>query len=177
MKEKYGDTSLSESKIVSLIKEKEKPRMTKKSLMEYIKNPKKVVKKVSKKDMIKEQYENLEVPEGFTGMDLKFIFKYLEALRKSGLINMFGASPLLNWTKEDMERWLYGQRKDINSLEDEEEINIINLLIDKKQQVRDTLIRVALRKAENSDNYSDSKIQRYFEKAANEALRVFINIR
>lgn len=177
MKEKYGDTSLSESKIVSLIKEKEKPRMTKKSLMEYIKNPKKVVKKVIKKDMIKEQYENLEVPEGFTGMDLKFIFKYLEALRKSGLINMFGASPLLNWTKEDMERWLYGQRKDINSLEDEEEINIINLLIDKKQQVRDTLIRVALRKAENSDNYSDSKIQRYFEKAANEALRVFINIR
>ena len=194
MKEKYGDTSLSESKILSLIKEKEKPRMTKKSLMEYIKNPKKVVKKVIKKDMIKEQYENLEVPEGFTGMDLKFIFKYLETLRKSGLINMFGASPLLNWTKEDMERWLYGQKQDIESIEYqieelkndyeddyeddneseiellEEQLRIINYLLNNKQKIRDILIRTALKRIENGNGDMETRnVQRVFEKLAKES--------
>jgi len=202
IKEKYGDTSLSESKIVSLIKEKEKPRMTKKGLMEYIKNPKKVVKKLSKKDMIKEQYENLEVPEGFTGSELKVLIKYLVAIRNSGVINMFGAAPILNWTKSDLERWLYGQSMDLHSLEQQKEdleydidnegedsgiyeselesverkIQIIRYLLDNKDKIRDILIRIALTKAENSDNYSDKSIERYFGVAAKEALRVYMNI-
>ena len=202
MKEKYGDTSLSESKILSLIKEKEKPRMTKKSLMEYIKNPKKVVKKVSKKSMVNEQYENLEVPEGFTGAELRVLTKYLIAIRNSGLINMFGAAPILNWVKSDLERWLYGQSMDLESLNQRKEdleydidnagedsgiyeseleslerkIRIIEYLLDNKDKIRDILIRIALRKSENSGNYSDKSIQRYFENAAEETLRVYMKV-
>ena len=177
MEEKYGETSLSENKIVSLIKEKENPRMTKKKLMEYIKSSKKVVKNTTKKNMIKEQFQDFEVPEGFSTRDLRFVVRYLETIRKSGLINMYGAASLLNWTKSDLERWLYGQSKDLDSLEDDDEIEIIEKLIEEKDAVRDALIRTALKKAENSGNYSDKTIQRYFERAANDAFGVFIKIR
>ena len=177
MEEKYGETSLSENKIVSLIKEKENPRMTKKKLMEYIKSSKKVVKNTTKKNMIKEQFQDFEVPEGFSTRDLRFVVRYLETIRKSGLINMYGAASLLNWTKSDLERWLYGQSKDLDSLEDDDEIEIIEKLIEEKDAVRDALIRTALKKSENSGNYSDKTIQRYFERAANDAFGVFIKIR
>ena len=177
MEEKYGETSLSENKIVSLIKEKENPRMTKKKLMEYIKSSKKVVKNTTKKNMIKEQFQDFEVPEGFSTRDLRFVVRYLETIRKSGLINMYGAASLLNWTKSDLERWLYGQSKDLDSLEDDDEIEIIEKLIEEKDAVRDALIRTALKKSENSGNYSDKTIERYFERAANDAFGVFIKIR
>ena len=177
MEEKYGETSLSENKIVSLIKEKENPRMTKKKLMEYIKSSKKVVKNTTKKNMIKEQSQDFEVPEGFSTRDLLFVVRYLETIRRSGLTNMYEASSLLNWTKSDLERWLYGQSKDLDSLEDDDEIEIIEKLIEEKDAVRDALIRTAIKKAENSGNYSDKTIQRYFERAANDAFGVFIKIR
>ena len=203
MKEKYGETSLSENKIVSLIKEKENPRMTKKKLMEYIKSSKKVVKNTTKKNMIKEQFQDFEVPEGFSTRDLRFVVRYLETIRRSGLTNMYEVASLLNWTKSDLERWLYGQSKDLDSLEQQKEdleydidnagedrgmyeselesvedkIKIIEKLIEEKDAVRDALIRTALKKAENSGNYSDKTIQRYFERAANEAFGVFIKIR
>jgi hypothetical protein len=32
---------------------------------------------------------------------------------------MYGASPLLNWTKDDLHRWLYGMGEDPESLEEE----------------------------------------------------------
>jgi len=177
MEEKYVETSLSENKIVSLIKEKENPRMTKKKLMEYIKSSKKVVKNTTKKNMIKEQSQDFEVPEGFSTRDLLFVVRYLETIRRSGLTNMYEASSLLNWTKSDLERWLYGQSKDLDSLEDDDEIEIIEKLIEEKDAVRDALIRTAIKKAENSGNYSDKTIQRYFERAANDAFGVFIKIR
>jgi hypothetical protein len=177
MEEKYGETSLSENKIVSLIKEKENPRMTKKKLMEYIKSSKKVVKNTTKKNMIKEQSQDFEVPEGFSTRDLLFVVRYLETIRRSGLTNMYEASSLLNWTKSDLERWLYGQSKDLDSLEDDDEIEIIEKLIEEKDAVRDALIRTAIKKAENSGNYSDKTIQRYFERASNDAFGVFIKIR
>ncbi len=203
MEEKYGETSLSENKIVSLIKEKENPRMTKKKLMEYIKSSKKVVKNTTKKNMIKEQSKDFEVPEGFSTRDLLFVVRYLETIRRSGLKNMFGVSPLLNWTKSDLERWLHGKSMDLDSLyqlkkdleydienegedrgmyeyelEDvEDKIKIIEKLIEEKDAVRDALIRAAIKKAENSGNYSDKTIQRYFERAANDAFGVFIKIR
>jgi hypothetical protein len=90
---------------------------------------------------------------------------------------MYEASSLLNWTKSDLERWLYGQSKDLDSLEDDDEIEIIEKLIEEKDAVRDALIRTAIKKAENSGNYSDKTIQRYFERAANDAFGVFIKIR
>ncbi|MDB4335499.1 hypothetical protein N9994_00385 [bacterium] len=177
MEEKYGETSLNENKIISLVKEKENPRMTKKKLMEYIKSSKKVVKNTTKKNMIKEHFQDFDVPEGFSTRDLLFVVRYLETIRRSGLTNMYEVASLLNWTKSDLERWLYGQSKDLDSLEDDDEIEIIEKLLEEKDAVRDALIRTAIKKAENSGNYSDKTIQRYFERAANDAFGVFIKIR
>ena len=151
--------------------------MTKKKLIEYIKSSKKVVKNTTKKNMIKEQLQDFDVPEGFSTRDLLFVVRYLETIRRSGLTNMYEVASLLNWTKSDLERWLYGQSKDLDSLEDDDEIEIIEKLIEEKDAVRDALIRTAIKKAENSGNYSDKTIQRYFERAANDAFGVFIKIR
>ena len=111
-------------------------------------------------------------------------------------------APILNWTKSDLERWLYGQSMDLDSLEQQKEdleydidnegedsgiyeselesverkIQIIRYLLDNKDKIRDILIRIALRKAENSGNYSDKSIQRYFENAAKETLRVYMKV-
>ena len=119
---------------------------------------------------------------------------YLEYIRESGLLNMFGAYPLLNWTRKDMERWLYGQKQDIESIEYqieelkndyeddyeddneseiellEEQLRIINYLLNNKQKIRDILIRTALKRIENGDgDMETSKVQRVFEKLAKES--------
>ena len=57
------------------------------------------------------------------------------------------------------------------------DLNNSEKLLEEKDAVRDALIRTALKKAENSGNYSDKTIQRYFERAANDAFGVFIKIR
>ena len=153
--------------------------------------------------MIKEQSQNFEVPEGFSTRDLLFVVRYLETIRKSGLTNMYEVASLLNWAKSDLERWLYGQSMDLDSLEQQKEdleydidnagedrgmyeselesvedkIKIVEKLLEEKDAVRDALIRTALKKSENSGNYSDKTIERYFERAANDAFGVFIKIR
>ena len=124
------------------------------------------------------------------------LIKYLEKIRESGLINMFGAHPLLNWTKDDLNRWLYGMRKDLDSLEQqkedleydiesegedsgiyeseldslEEQIKIIKYLLNNKREVRDVLIRAALGRISATDNNHEThNVQRVFEKMAKEA--------
>ena len=109
---------------------------------------------------------------------------------------MFGAHPLLNWAKSDLERWLYGQSMDLESLEQqkeeleydienegediglyqseldslEEKIEIINYLLDNKREVRDILIRGALARISNTDNNHETRnVQRVFEKMAKDA--------
>ena len=47
--------------------------------------------------------------------DRRDVMRYLEYIRESGVINMFGAHPILNWTKNDLHRWLYGQKQDPES--------------------------------------------------------------
>jgi chromosome segregation ATPase len=88
----------------------------------------------------------------------------------------------LEQQKEDLEydidnagedRGMY--ESELESVEDK--IKIVEKLLEEKDAVRDALIRTALKKAENSGNYSDKTIQRYFERAANDAFGVFIKIR
>ena len=160
-KEKSKHESVSKEKIVSLIKEKENPRMSKKGLLEYIKT-KKVVKTTSKRKMVSEQWgsnnelaKNMRYFKGEKGAIQK-VMKYLE--------------------KDDLERYLYGKRKDLDSLEDDGEIENIEYLLDNKQGIRDILIRVALRKSEELDEYDDSKIQRHFENAALEAFKIWTKV-
>lgn len=198
--------TIDENKIVSLIKDKENARMSKKGLLEYIKT-KKVVKTTSKRGMVSEAWgtnkelgNHMRYFKGEKGAIQK-VMKYLEMIRESGVENMFGASPILNWTKDDLERYLYGKKMDLVSLEDKiegleyymdngeddtlyeteldslkEQLRTVEYLLDNKQEIRDILIRVALRKSDELDNYDVNMIQRHFEKAAKEAFLIWIRV-
>ena len=174
-----------------------KPKMKKKDLVEYIKFKKDGgYKKYKKSDLlgeaIRDQYDFPRFTNELEGKEVKMLIKYLEKIRESGLINMFGAHPILNWTKDDLHRWLYGMRKDLDSLETEkeeleyddednesyerdldsieEEIEIVEYLLDNKREVRDILIRGALRRIENTNgNHETKNVQKVFEKMAKDA--------
>ena len=173
-------------------KESTNPKMKKGELMEYI-NFKKSggVKKISKKDIIKEnRNRGPQIVDEMDNHDRRDVVRYLEYIRESGLLNMFGAHPLLNWNKKDMERWLYGQRQDIESIEYqieelkddyeddneseieslEEQLRIINYLLNNKQKIRDILIRTAMVRIENGNGDMETRnVQRVFEKLAKES--------
>jgi hypothetical protein len=173
-------------------KESTNPKMKKGELMEYI-NFKKSggVKKILKKDIVKEnRNRGPQIVDEMDNHDRRDVVRYLEYIRESGLLNMFGAHPLLNWTKKDMERWLYGQRQDIESIEYqieelkddyeddneseieslEEQLRIINYLLNNKQKIRDILIRTAMIRIQNRDGDMETRnVQRVFEKLAKES--------
>jgi len=182
------------------VKKNIKPKMKKKDLVEYIKFKKDGgYKKFKKSDLIgegrKDKYDFPRLLE-VTNNERKSLRNYLEAIRQSGLINMFGAYPILNWAKDDLHRWLYGQSMDIESLEQRiedleyeletegedsgvsegeiegvrERKEIIEYLLDNKREVRDILIRGALKRIDNTDgNHETRNVQRVFEKMAKEA--------
>ena len=179
-----------------------KPKMKKKDLVEYIKFKKDGgYKKFKKSDLLgearRDQYDFPRFTNELQGKEVKMLIKYLEKIRESGLINMFGAHPLLNWAKDDLYRWLYGMSKDVESLEQqkedlehdienaddedrsmyeseldslEEQIEVIEYLLDNKREVRDILIRGALARISNTDNNHETRnVQRVFEKMAKDA--------
>tara|TARA_B100001769_G_scaffold218779_1_gene178671 strand:+ start:476 stop:1183 length:708 start_codon:yes stop_codon:yes gene_type:complete len=182
------------------VKKNIKPKMKKKDLVEYIKFKKDGgYKKFKKSDLLgegrKDKYDFPRLLE-VTNNERKNLRNYLEAIRQSGLINMFGAYPILNWAKDDLHRWLYGQSMDIESLEQRiedleyeletegedsgvsegeiegvrERKEIIEYLLDNKREVRDILIRGALKRIDNTDgNHETRNVQRVFEKMAKEA--------
>lgn len=165
--------------------ESKNPKMKKGDLVEYI-NTK---KHLNEQD--REMFLINEIPRG----DKVKIFRFFETLRDSGLINMFGAYPILNWTRDDLERWLYGLRKDIDSIESEIEnleydndegdydseieslqhdLEIINKLLDTKDEIRDILIRAALKRIDNTDgNHELRNVQKVFEKMAKECWKMW----
>ena len=173
-------------------KESTNPKMKKGELMEYINFKKNGgVKKLRKKDIVKEQRNrDPQIVEEMDNHDRRDVMRYLEYIRESGVINMFGAHPILNWTKKDLHRWLYGQKQDPEYIEEqieelkgdyeddneseidslEEQLRILNYLLDNKQKIRDILIRTAMRRIQNGDgDMETSKVQRVFEKLAKES--------
>ena len=163
-------------------KESVNPKMKKGELMEYIN---------SKKTMNEQRRNNLRIVPELNRREFSVIVGWLEKLRESGVINMFGCSPMLNWTEKDLHRWLYGRKMDLESIEEaieeleyenedgendseidsmREQAEIIEYLLENKQAVRDVLIRAALKRIENADgNTETSNVQRVFEKLAKEA--------
>lgn len=188
-KEFSDDTDFDD--IPEKVKQKNNPKIKKGELMEYINFKKNGgVRKLTKNDILQEQYDGIEVHiiEEMTGQERRDVVRYLEDIRESGLINMFGAAPILNWAKDDLHRWLYGMSNDIESLESrieslkdeddneyeidslEEQLEIINRLLDNKQKIRDILIRAALTRIENGDGNTETRrVQRLFEKLAKES--------
>jgi len=162
-------------------KESINPRMKKNDLLEYIKNSS--VKKLRE----------------VTHQDRRDIMKYFKTLQQSGIVNMFGSYPILNWTRDDLHRFLYGERNDPESIEreieEEEDYNEesetadtdishledklekINYLLDNKQKIRDILIRAALNRIDNTDgNHEMRNVQRIFEKMSKEAWSFWVGI-
>ena len=192
-KEFSDDTDFDD--IPEKVKQKNNPKIKKGELMEYINFKKNGgVRKLTKNDILREQYDGIEnhIIEEMTGQERRDVVRYLEDIRESGLINMFGAAPILNWTKDDLHRWLYGLSNDIESLESrieslkdeddyeddneyeidslEEQLEIINRLLGNKQKIRDILIRAALTRIENGDGNTETRrVQRLFEKLAKES--------
>jgi len=170
------------------------PKMKKKDLVEYI-NSKSSVNETPDNQGERQYFVIREMPAA----DKVKIFKYLESLRNSGLINMYGASPLLNWTEDDLQRWLYGMKKDPDSLRDEiegydnddedeedrmdsditqleEQLKEVEYLLGHKQEIRDILVRAAMTRLENSDgDFEMSRVQRVFEKMASESFKMWVS--
>lgn len=204
--------SIDENQIINIIKKEENPRMSKKQLVEYVKNKtKKVVKKVTKDELVNEarsygrDFDPNKWPDFNEGGIKKTLMQYIEALRRSGVINMFGSYPILNWTREDLERWLYGRGKDLESLEYEmeseyegedwdgefddsepetrddivtEQYRMVKYLLENKDKIRDILIRVALKRADRlGGDHSRDRIQRLFQEAAKDAWIIFTQVR
>lgn len=171
-------------------KETKNPKMKKGDLVEYIN---------SKKNLNESPRSNrpIVVPE-ISGPDFRIVVQWLEKLRESGVINMFGCSPMLNWTEKDLHRWLYGQKQDPESIEEqieeleyenedgdndsdiemlESQLENIKYLLENKQAVRDVLIRTALTRVENTDgNYETRNVQRIFEKLAKEVFIMWTEV-
>ena len=171
-------------------KETKNPKMKKGDLVEYI----------NSKKMMGEQRRGgrpIVVPE-ISGPDFRIVVQWLEKLRESGVINMFGCSPMLNWTEKDLHRWLYGQKQDPESIEEqieeleyenedgdndsdiemlESQLENIKYLLENKQAVRDVLIRTALTRVENTDgNYETRNVQRIFERLAKEVFIMWTEV-
>ena len=170
-------------------KESINPKMKKGELMEYIN---------SKKTMNEQRRNNLRIVPELNRREFSVIVGWLEKLRESGVINMFGCAPMLNWAKSDLHRWLYGRKMDLESIEEaieeleyenedgendseidsmREQAEIIEYLLENKQAVRDVLIRGALKRIENTDGNTETKnVQRVFEKMANEAWHMWTSL-
>jgi len=171
------------------------PKMKKKDLVEYI-NSKSSVNETPDNQGERQYFVIREMP----ATDKVKIFKYFESLKNSGLINMYGASPLLNWTEDDLQRWLYGMKKDPDSLRDEiegnddydeddedyvnsdvtlleEQLKEIEYLLEHKQEIRDILVRAAMTRIENSGggDFELSKVQSVFEKMARESFKMWVS--
>ena len=170
-------------------KESVNPKMKKGELMEYIN---------SKKTMNENRGRNLHIVPELNRREFSVIVGWLEKLRESGVINMFGCSPMLNWAPEDLHRWLYGQKQDPESIERQieeleyenedgendsqiesmtQQLETIQYLLEKKQAVRDVLIRAALQRIDNTDgNHELRNVQRVFEKLAKEAFLMWTSV-
>lgn len=170
-------------------KESVNPKMKKGELMEYIN---------SKKTMNEQRRGKIHIVPELNRKEFSVIVGWLEKLRESGVINMFGCSPMLNWTKDDLHRWLYGRKMDLESIEDaieeleyenedgenDSEINnmreqaeIIEYLLEKKQAVRDVLIRAALKRIDRTNGDHETRnVQKVFEKMAKEAWLMWTSV-
>ena len=170
-------------------KESVNPKMKKGELMEYIN---------SKKTMNEQRRGKIHIVPELNRKEFSVIVGWLEKLRDSGVINMFGCSPMLNWTKDDLHRWLYGRKMDLESIEEaieeleyenedgendseiermREQAEIIEYLLEKKQAVRDVLIRAALKRIDRTDGDHETRnVQKVFEKMAKEAWLMWTSV-
>ena len=107
--------------------------------------------------------------------DLKTIFNFLELLRKSGIVNMFGATPYLYSGKEFLKDEIKRHNRNRNSWsDDEDEEEDYEELINMADKVRELMILGATKRMsdDDSENYINN-ITRKIKKDALDILKIW----
>lgn len=120
--------------------------------------------------------------------DLVFIMKFLEILRKSGIVNMFGAGPFLyggkKYIENEIKRYKDNSSFWSNSEDDEDEDydsekeEIYQELIDMADSIKDKMIQGAIGSLKNQDDENFIRnVQRKIQKDATEILMVWSDLK
>jgi hypothetical protein len=120
--------------------------------------------------------------------DLVFIMKFLEILRKSGIVNMFGAGPFLyggkKYIENEIKRFKDNSSFWSNSEDDEDEDydsekeEIYQELIDMADNIKDKMIQGATGSLKNQDDENFIRnVQRKIQKDATEILMVWSDLK
>jgi len=130
--------------------------------------------KFAPKNDIKEQADAnwqfiIENPDIFEYFDWRWFRQYLETIRKSGIINMFGASPLLFSGKEHIDRY-YGEGK-----EDDENFQEV---LDNADESKDKIIQGVVKYMEKNNKPLDNMnlVNRYAANFSQKILSLFMNM-
>lgn len=101
---------------------------------------------------------------------LKKIFEYLNTLQKTGITNMFGATPYLYGGRE----WI---QKQIDYFDIEEDENVEKLL-DMSDEIKDSIISGALKRQEREEtNNFIRSIERRVQQEAKDILKIWMNFK
>lgn len=123
--------------------------------------------------------------------DLRPIFDFLELLRESGIVNMFGASPFLYAGKQFIEdevkrknnnsRWWSDSEDDEENDDEEfdsEKEEIYQKLIDMADDTRNRMIQGAMKSIENQDDENFIRsLQRKIQKDATDIVMIWGNFK
>lgn len=128
--------------------------------------------KLAPKENIKEQLDSAwrymtDNPDIFEHFDWRFFRDFLEKMRESGIVNMFGASPLIYAGKEHIERY-YGEGR-----EDDESFQ--NMLED-ADTAKDKIVQgvVSYMRANNKNLEDMELINRYAKNFSSKILGLFM---
>lgn len=106
-------------------------------------------------------------PEIFKNFDWRFFREYLNVLRETGVVNMFGAAPLIYQGSESIERY-YGEGRE----DDENFRNLLEMADDAKYKLVGGTISYLQK---NNLDIDISSVQRYAEKFAKKILVMWMN--
>lgn len=107
------------------------------------------------KEEIKEQTGSPEYdffsknPDVFENFDWRFLRNYLYKIRESGIVNMFGASPLLYCGKEHLDRY-YGENPPNQEAFDE----VLDMADEAKRKIIEGVIKYMEKNNKDMDNMS-----------------------
>jgi hypothetical protein len=126
---------------------------------------KKVKEKIIKED---QQYlaDNLDITRYF---DWRFFMKFLNMIRESGIINMFGSAPLLYAGPDHIERY-YGEGKEDNEA--------FQQVLENAEESKNKLIQGILNYMEDNNQDIDDidKVNRMASRFSKKLLRFYISI-
>ena len=130
--------------------------------------------KLTPKENIKEQEDNTwrymtDNPDIFEHFDWRFFREFLEKIRESGIVNMFGASPLLYSGKEHIDRYYGEGREDDDAFQ--------NMLEDADTS-KDKIVQgvVSYMQANNKSLEDMRLINRYAENFSQKILGLFFRM-